>query len=125
MGRPGTARVDHHRGLDDAPCGLHGYDAVPPSANSRGRGVREQARAQAARVLHVPLDHAGGVAQAVTLVKRPRKDPFQVDEGDHAGYLLRFQPLRHDPQAVLQGHIFAERAHVLLVRQEEEVAGKA
>jgi hypothetical protein len=105
----GPARVDDDGSGDPPPVGDHAPHPPPGDLYAGDLHVVEEAGPQPPRPGDVPLDDGVGVRQAVPLVERPRQDPLQVDERDHAGNLLRLQPAGHHPQPVLHLHVLPER----------------
>ena len=109
---------------------------VPAGRLDRGHAARldadagrlhlgEDLRAQAPRACGVALHHAVGVGQAVPVVPAGGDDPLQVEQRDFRRDFGRGKDAGGDAQPVLQGHVVAEDRQIVVVIQQEQIAGPA
>ena len=125
LARPRPGGVHHGAGGDGPRRRLDRGHAARLDADAGGLDLGEDLRAQAPRACGVALHHAVGIGQAVPVVPAGGDDPFQVEQRDSRRDLGRGEDARRDAQPVLQGHVVAEDGQIVLVVQQEQIAGPA
>ena len=121
--RPGGV---HHGAGGDAPrrC-LDCNHSAGLDADAGRLHFGEDLRTQASRACCVALNHAVGIGQAVAIVPGCGDDPFQIEQRDFRRDFSRREDAGGDAQPVLQGHVVAEHRQIVLVVEQEQVAGPA
>ena len=125
LARPRPRGVDHGAGGDGPRRGLDRGHAARLDANAGRFRLGEDLRAQAPRACGVALHHAVGVGQAVPVVPAGGDDPLQVEQRDSRRDLGRGKDAGGDAQPVLQRHVIAEDGQIVVVIQQEQIAGPA